>query len=212
MNPANLVLMRGELGGVPEPEPPVTVTWNPADKNGGITLSGSDLVATNVSGAFAYANARATLGRIATDPGGFYFELAMTDFSASAFIAQGVATAAQGLSSSIGASAESWGYVQNTGEKLHDSLSLGYGATYGNGDIVGFLLKNGKLYFRKNGVWQGGADVDAETGAAFSGLTGTLYPVAATFRGVAPVHVITGRFKASDFSGSIPAGAAAWES
>lgn len=104
--------------------PPVTVTWNPADKNAVITLSGSNLVVTNVSGAGGYANARATLGRIATDPGGFYFELAITDFSASAFVTQGVATAAEGLSSTIGASVQSWGYVQNSGSKVHNSLLL----------------------------------------------------------------------------------------
>jgi hypothetical protein len=38
---------------------------------------------------------------------------------------------------------------------------------------IGILLKNGKLYFRVDGVWQNSADVDSETGFAFSGLTGS---------------------------------------
>ena len=98
------------------------------------------------------------------------------------------------------------------GSKRHNGVNTAYGATWTTNDVIGVLLKNGKLYFRKNGTWQGGGDPGAETGEAFSGLTGDLYPAASLYRSTSPPHVLTARFKAADFSGSLPSGAAAWES
>lgn len=192
---------------------PVAVTWNPSDKSANITLSSGNLVATKTAGGEANnASLRATQGRDAADAGGFYFEVVVTTATTSPFIVVGVANSSQVLTSYIGNSTNGWSYYEQTGDKYTGGSGSAYGSSYTTGDVIGVLLKNGKLYFRKNGTWQNSADPDAETGAAFTGLTGTLYPAASLYRASSPSHVITGRFKASAFSGSIPTGAAAWES
>ena len=189
-----------------------TVTWNPADISAGISLSGGDLIATASGGTFGNRMGRATSGHDASTSGGRYFEVEVTSVLSSVFnVFVGVATTSANLSGYLGSDPYGWSYGINA-TKNTGSGSNSYGTTYGTGDVIGILLKNGKLYFRKNGTWQNSADVIAETGAAFSGLTGTLIPALSMFRGVAPAHVLTGRFKASDFTGSIPSGAAAWES
>lgn len=115
------------------------------------------------------------------------------------------------MTNGLGANATGWSYYQETGNKINNGSTTAYGASYTTGNVIGILVKNGKLYFRKNGVWQNGADVDAETGEAFSGLTGMLFPAISLYRATAPAHVVAGRFKAADFSGSLPIGVAAWE-
>lgn len=190
--------------------PPVTlptVTWNPSDKSGTIVLSGGDLIASK-AGSTGYGSVRATLPHAATDAGGHYFEVVINNGETNPYILVGVANASASLSQSVGANANGWSYYQETGQKFTNNVGAAYGASYTTGDVIGVLLKNGKLYFRKNGTWQAGADVGAETGAAFSGLTGSLFPMLSLYR--QPNHSATGRFKASDFSGGIPAGASAW--
>lgn len=187
------------------------VTWNPSDKSSLITLSDSDLVATRTGATDSYGTVRATLARPASDTGGYYFEVVVTNASSSIYVMIGVANASASLSQSVGANANGWSYYQETGQKFTNNVGSAYGASYATGDVIGVLLKNGKLYFRKNGTWQNSADVAAETGAAFTGLTGDLYPAVSMFRSISPTHVLTGRFKASAFSGGIPSGASAWE-
>lgn len=207
MGVVSLMLAQGAAG----PAPPASVTWNPADKNANITLSGGNLVATK-GGTDAHGALRATLPRDAGDAGGFYFEVVVTEGSLSNFIHIGLATAGMSLGGNLN-NADGWAYYQETGAKRHNGVTTAYGASYTTGDVIGVLLKNGKAYFRKNGAWQGSADPDAETGEAFAGLTGDLYPAASLYRGqFVPRHVITARFKASDFSGSLPPGVSAWES
>lgn len=190
---------------------PASVTWNPFDKSSLITLSGSDLVATRTGPTDSYETVRATLARPASDTGGYYFEVVVTNASSSIYVVIGVANASQSLGAYVGNSTNGWSYYQETGAKITAGAASAYGASYTTGDVIGVLLKNGKLYFRKNGTWQNSADVSAETGAAFTGLTGDLYPAVSMFRSNSPAHVLTGRFKASAFSGGIPSGASAWE-
>lgn len=201
------MLRRAMMAGGATPTP---VNWNPADKDASIVLSGGNLVATKNTPE-AIRSLRATLARDATDSGGFYFEIVCTSGANSPFMQYGVATSSMALNASMN-NADGWCIYQEDGTVRHGGVTTAYGATWTTGDVIGVLLKNGKLYFRKNGTWLGSADVDAETGEAFSGMTGSLFPAAALYRSTSPAHVITGRFKASDFSGSIPAGAAAWES
>lgn len=188
---------------------PSAVTWNPSDKDYRIALSGGNLVASRSDGSQLYTSVRATLARSAANVGGFYFEVVITTATIQNYVMVGVANTLQSLTSYIGNAANGWGYYEETGAKYTAGSSSAYGASYATGDVIGVLLKNGKLYFRKNGVWQNSADVDAETGAAFSGLSGNLFPAASLYN---PSHILTGRFAADSFSGSIPSGAAAWES
>lgn len=199
--------------GVASTPGPPAVTWNPADASGFLTLYNSNLSVYKSSGGDAgYAGLRATQARSATDAGGFYFEVLVVGSNTSPFMSIGVANASQVLDNYTGSGTNGWGYYQQTGTKLHAGAGTAYGAAYGTGDVIGVLLKNGAVYFRKNGTWQNSADPDAETGAAFTGLTGSLYPTAALYRTNSPRHDLTGRFKAADFSGSLPTGVSAWES
>lgn len=183
------------------------MTWNPLDKSPQVTLAGGNLIASK-NGVNGYAGVRATAGRPADNPGGFYFEVVITTSVIAPFISVGVANASQVMDNFIGSGAGGWSYYQETGEKITAGAGSAYGAAFQQGDVIGVLLKNGKVYFRRNGVWQNSGDVDAETGCAFSGLTGELFPAAAMYAG--GHHVITGRFSVLAFSGSIPSGAAAW--
>jgi len=197
--------------GVAEDPPPAPVTWNPSDKSANIALSSGNLVATKQAGGESYASLRATASRPATDSGGHYFEIVITSGSPSPFMQIGVATAGMSLAGSMN-NADGWCYYQEDGSKRHNGVNTAYGASWTSGDVIGVLLKAGRLYFRKNGSWQGGGDPDAETGAAFSGLTGDLFPAAALYRASSPPHVLTARFAADSFSGSLPTGAKAWDS
>lgn len=190
--------------------PPAVVTWNPADKGSDIALSGGNLIASK-GGVNAYQAVRATVARSAANPGGRYFEVVVTQSSLNPFISIGVAGAAESLTSFIGSGPAGWSYYQETGEKINNGSGYSYAAAFYEGNVIGVLLKNGKIYFRKNGTWLNGADVGAETGFAFSGLSGLLFPAVALYRGTSPIHVVTGRFSAAEFSGSVPVGAVAWE-
>jgi len=85
----------------------------------------------------------------------------------------------------LGRSANSWGYT-NGGGKTHSNAQTAYGATFTVGDIIGcaFDATNGRIWFSKNGVWQGGATAaeiaaGITTHAAFTGLpTSNMYPAA----------------------------------
>lgn len=187
------------------------VYLNAADKSANITLSGSDLVATRTGAANAYAGVRATQARNASDVDGYYFECVVTAATTSPYVMIGVATLAASLSLAVGGDANGWGYYQELGQKWANNVGTTYGASYTTGDVIGVLLKNGSLYFRKNGVWQNGADPVTETGAAYTGLTGSLYPMVALWRRDAVAHAVTLRFNQASFSGSLPTNVKPWE-
>ena len=185
------------------------VTWNPADKNANLALSGSDLIVTKTT-TDAYGTARATRGIAAAANG--YFEVYISEATQSQYIMIGVGTSAMSLSASVGASATGWAYYQETGDKWTNGGNSAYGASYlANGTVIGVAFKNGKLWFAKNNTWQAGGDPAADTGEAYSGITGTIYPAVSLYRKSAPAHVISGSFKTADFTYSPPSGFAAWE-
>lgn len=191
----------------------VTVTWNPSDKGSAISLSGGNLTATKVS-VDGFQTVRATLGRDSTDAGGFYFEVQLTAAGGTApyaLIGVGTASSPAIETEYVGQTATSYGYYQELGTKATNAVQTAYGASYTTNDVIGVLVKNGRVYFRKNGTWQNSGDPDAETGFAFSGLTGTVYPAFSPYRasGGTP-HTGVGRFSAGAISGSLPTGVTAW--
>lgn len=197
----------GGGGGLP------TVTWNPSDKGSNISLTSGDLVATKVT-SDGFQSVRATHGHDVTDAGGFYFEVVLTSAGGTApYALIGVGTSSDPTVGSqfVGQGAASYGYYQETGAKYNNNTPTAYGATYTTGDNVGVFVKNGKVYFRKNGTWQNSGDPDAETGFAFSGLTGTVYPTFSPYRasGGTP-HTGTAKFNAASFTYSVPSGGSAW--
>jgi hypothetical protein len=184
------------------------VTWNPADKSTDVSLSSGNLVATRNSGTSAYRCARATSSKDYTGNG--YFEIAITTMDTGGFITLGIATSSASLTGYVGSDVYGWGYYgAEGGKKLNGGTLTTYGTNFAQGDVIGVAFKNGKIWFAKNNTWNGSPSSD--TGEAFSGITGTLYPMVGLYDAVSPVDSITARFKTSAFSYSPPSGFSAWE-
>jgi hypothetical protein len=173
-------------------------TWNPADKNGNISLSNGNLTAQKTTND-ANAVVRATISKDGATGYG-YFEIEVDDPTVSPFALIGLATSGLSLSSFPGSTSDSWAYYQQTGEKYTNNTGTAYGSPWDQiGDIVGILLYNGAIYFSLNGTFYG--DPEAETGAAYTGLTGTLFPALSLFRTGAQV---TAAFNPADQAYSPP--------
>lgn len=158
---------------------PTWATWNPADKNGNIVLSNGNRTAQKTTND-ANAIVRATISKDGATGFG-HFELAVDNPTVSPFALIGLALSSLSLTSFPGSTSDSWAYYEQTGEKYTNNAGAAMGSAWDDaGDRVSVLLRNGKLYFAFNGTWYG--DPEAETGAAFTGLTGSLFPTLSLFR------------------------------
>ena len=171
--------------------PPVTTyaTWNSADKAGGITLSGGDLGATNVSGGLV----RSTYGK---SSGKWYWEVTYAPISAGAI---GIATSSANLASYPGSDLYGWSYTY-TGDIYSNALVLDSSpATYTAGAIIGIALDAaaGTVQWYKNGVLQ----------TTTTSLTGTFFAAVGAGGAVGgATPTFTANFGASAFTYSPPSG------
>jgi lysophospholipase L1-like esterase len=184
-----------------------STTLNPADKEVNIALSGGNLIATRGGGAGTWGGVRANLQRNAATAN-HYFVVKC----GGADTILGVADNTQPITPThfAGDSATGWAYYASNGNKANNGSLTSYGVTATTNDYIGCLLKNGKLYFRKNGgAWMNSGNIVAETGFAFSGITGNVYPILSLFNVTDVDHVY---FSAGDIAGvdSVPSGATAW--
>lgn len=165
-----------------------TTTWNPSDKSANITLSGGNLVATNT----ALGSVRGTVGKAS---GKWYWEVTVSTISVEATV--GIGNSSATLTNNPGADVNGWGYISQ-GSKTTNNSASAYGAGYSSGDVIGVALDmdNGTLTFYKNNVSQG---------QAFSGITGTIYPMVGEHSG----DVFTANFGTTAFTYAIPTGFAA---
>lgn len=179
--------------------PSGTVTWNPADKDSFIVLSNGNLTAT-MSSFNSGKSVRATFGRSA---GKYYFEVYNDATSTSPYCAIGVASAMQGLGHWLWED-DGYGVYQETGDKKHVATGGAYMSSWGTGDTIGVAVNfdDGEIAFFKNG---------SSPGVAFTGVSGTLFPIITLYRADAPAHQMTGRFKSADFAYSPAAGFSSWE-
>ncbi len=201
--------MKGSPAFFPSAADVVAVTWNPSDKSTDITLSSGNLTATRASGTTAYRGVRATSGKADTGKG--YFEVYISAMESGGYITLGIGTASATLTGYVGSDAYGWGYYgAEGGKKLNNGSLTAYGTNFAQTDVVGVAFNNGKIWFAKNNTWNG--DPAADTGAAFTGITGTVFPMVALYDASAPVDAVVGRFKLSSFSYSPPSGFSAWES
>lgn len=123
----------------------------------------------------------------------------------------GVANHSLSGSLAIGQDSNGWSFITTlgTGSKLNNDVFTAYGSSYTVGDIIGVALDmtNGFIYFAKNGTWlNSGVPTSGAsgTGAAFGGLSGTLYFGIGSYNGIAGSETInTG---GSSFSFTPPAG------
>ncbi|MDQ8051069.1 SPRY domain-containing protein [Luteibacter sp.] len=177
-----------------------TVTWDPANKASEVVLSNGNLTATKTT-TDSYGMARSTTSKTT---GKHYFEVYVNSGASSPFIQIGVVNASASLTSGVGNTADGWSYYEDTGQKANNGSFSSYGALYTTGDVIGVALNldDGEVSFLKN---------NAAQGVAFTGLSGPLYAAISVYRQLGPPHQVTGRFKASDFTYTPPAGYSAWE-
>lgn len=158
---------------------PSYATFNPLDKHANITLSNGNRTASCSAGA-GWFGVRATSFKTA---GKWLFEVIVE--AGGAHMMVGVATSSASLATFLGAGTTSWGYYSATGNKIFNDGS-GVGVAYGstwvtNGDRIwtAFDIGTGELWWAKNGTWQASGDPDAATNEAYTGVTGSLYPIVA---------------------------------
>jgi hypothetical protein len=174
-------------------------TWNAADANASITLSGSDLTATSSS---YDAGVRATLGMA---DGKWYWEVVLAGAAAYDYAAVGVTTSASSLSSGLGNTS-----VPGVGFARDGTLSTSQDGTsavcgFIAGDVVGVALDVDArvVYFSINGVWQGGGDPDAGDGGIPVGIAaGTVFPALS----LQSSDAMTANFGQSAFAHQPPSG------
>ena len=108
----------------------------------------------------------------------------------------------------IGDASSGWGYgrTDGGGSYYHSGSTSGNPPNFGAGDVVMVAVDigAGKLWFGVNGTFQG--NPAAGTGEAFSGLSGTLYPVGSTNGN----GELTYRPDAASQSYAPPSGFSAW--
>lgn len=170
-------------------------TWNAADKDADVTLSRTDTVATSATS--AGGSVRGLTGRDASD--NRYFEIYFTGNS-TVFLGIGKATAS--ITAPPGNDANGYAYNASNGQKITNNSGSAYASAINN-TTVGVQLNAGVLTFYVQGVSQG---------TAFSGLTGTFYPMIGTTNGANPQVVATLNTGAIDFvlGPTPPGGATAW--
>lgn len=165
--------------------------WNPSDKSADVTLSNGDLTAA-ISNSVADAAVRGTIGK---SSGKWYWEITLAALS-SGIPSIGIANSSLPLTSFVGETSGSWGYVN--GQKYNNSSGAAYGATYTVGDVISVALDmdGGTITFYKNGASQG---------QAFSGITGTIYPAVSNTTSSTSA-TFTANFGATAFTYTPPTG------
>ena len=173
------------------PEVSITyTTWNSADKDADIILSGGDLT-TSVTGG-GTGGIRSLIGKAS---GKWYWEYNLTTLDTKQVIL-GIANSTWGVANYLGNDTNSWGYYVNVGDKYTNDTGTAYAAVADDGDILGVLLNmtDGEISFRVN---------NTDVGVAFTGISGTIY---AALGNINANHIITANFGATAFVYSVPAG------
>lgn len=149
-------------------------TWDPSHVGTNIALQNSNSTAAATSG--TCGSVLANVGVDATNQIGRYFEV-IVDVPVGH--GAGVALPTASLTNWVGQTTQGWAYWASGNAWNGTSKSSGLGTSATAGDILRFFVKDGKIWFGKNTIWNGNPNLG--TGAIYSGITGTLYPAASPF-------------------------------
>jgi hypothetical protein len=193
-NNNNDYVYRKDLGGVP-------TAWNPLDKNGGLTLTNDDLTVEHVN-TDGWRGIRSVLGKTS---GKWYWEITIDNMDENDIMI-GVGTSSETLTYP-GDTIEGRGYNADNGNKYKDTNSS-YGNIYTTDDVIGVALDldDGKIWWSKNGVWQGSGDPATGLNAAYDDLLDVADPYYAMVGLNDHYDKITANFGATDFVYGAPAG------
>lgn len=189
-------------------------TWNPSDKSSAITLAFTDSQATKSAGGDAWASVRAILGR---STGKFYFEIDARVNSGYQDAMYGIAKASLALDGGSGfagggSAGESYSIYQRDGNKWTAGSGASLTTGWPNANVIlGFAvdLDAGLLFISKAGVYPASQDPVAGTNPAFSGLSGTFYPMASFYNGGTNYYGII-QAGAGELTYAPPTGYAPW--
>lgn len=177
-------------------------TWNPSDK-------GSDVVLGDGNLAYSLTAANNTVVRSIfsfnmADNVGRYWLLGITGSAGASNGFSAIANGSLSVSTNeLGTTANSWAYKGLDGTKITNNSASAYGDAWGTGDFIGVATRSGSIWFHKNGVWQGGGNPVAGTGAAFTGITGMIF---AAYAANATAWTHTANFGQRSFAYPPPAG------
>jgi hypothetical protein len=180
---------------------------NPLDNGrpSNITLSDGNLTAA-FSGAGYQGGIRSSIFFDSEDSEGWYAECTLDSLALASVFRAGVANASLDLSTTDAqTSADGWAY-SDQGAKLNNSYTTGYGSAVTTTDVVGIAVRNGKIYFAVNNVWQGSADPVTESNPAFSNLLGDVAFCQSTNTGGSYAHTATWNFGQTGFTYTPPTG------
>jgi hypothetical protein len=180
---------------------------NPLDNGrpSNITLSDGNLTAA-FSGAGYQGGIRSSIFFDSEDSEGWYAECTLDSLAIASIFRAGVANAAIDLASTDAQSnVNAWAY-SDQGAKLNNSYTTGYGSAVTTTDVVGIAVRNGKIYFAVNNVWQGSADPVTESNPAFSNLLGDVAFCQSTNTGGSYAHTATWNFGQTGFTYTPPTG------
>lgn len=135
-----------------------------------------------------------------------YWEM-ICDAAGSAAPAVGVCTIAASPTNYLGSDAFGWGYHASGHKAFGGSLTAGF-AAWTTGDVisVAYDWTAQKLWFAKNGAWQGSGDPAAGSNEAFAGVTGTSVGAALSMIAAASTAQFTLNAGNAPFAYTVPAG------
>lgn len=186
------------MGGVLAPQ-----YFNPSKKGTDIVLSNGNKTAASTLSSPAWESVFALLSNpVGTN---LYLEFLFTTASNSAMFGLGNTSATIG--SYCGSDANGWG-LQSANARYHSGANLGTWATVSTGQVVGIALSSaGTVYAAVNNSWAGGGTPGSGATALFTGLSGTIFPIASI---ISTGITVTLRVSNSDFSYTPPAGYSSW--
>lgn len=169
-------------------------TWNPSDSNASLTFSVGNLVITNPATVW-----RASRANISKPSGKWYWEVKIAKSAAGGFEMVGVANSSLAVGTDgnyVGIDTNSTGYFGNNGNSYYNGVNTAFGATYGQGDVIGVALdtSTGAVTYYKNGVSQG---------TVTHALTGAYYPAVSLYNAG---DIVSANFGAGPFYYTPPAG------
>ena len=177
------------------------VTWNSADKSANVTLSNGDLSAA----AGSWYAVRATASK---SSGKWYYEVTISPNAGTyGILIVGWGSAAATLENVVGIDAYGWGWGNSQSVTTYHNINpIGLGTAPAPNDIIQIALDldNGKIWWGKNGSWFGGGNPATGANPAYTGVSGTLFPMVSPF--TTSPGVVTANFGNSAFAYTPPAG------
>jgi hypothetical protein len=180
-----------------------TTTWNPSDKNAGISLSGGNLTATTTGNQSVRSTTSHSTGK-------YYFEGTITRTSNTTY---GIAPAGYALSNYVGNSTSAGHFAG--GQLAVNNTTLATISNYGSSS--GLLqmavdLDNMNIYAKVGaGTWNNtGADPAANSGGISLATISGSVPFFVIFNGETSGDIMTVNFGATAYSGTAPSGFGNW--